>query len=126
MLLEVAEGLKLREAGALEPLVRITVDQLDGEAEPEAPVHARDARQRLAHDQRVALGVARLGLLPQSQAHVAASAARERLGLVAEISQDRVVAAAAALGPANQLEEHAPLVLEHGAVRRRVAGAPLE
>ena len=46
VLLEIAEGLELREAGALEPLVGVAVDQLHGKSEPEAPVHARDTRER--------------------------------------------------------------------------------
>jgi hypothetical protein len=45
-------------------------------------------------------------------AHVAAAAAAGGLGLVAEVAQDRVVAATAALGPAHQLEEQPPLVLD--------------
>src|SRR4029453_12049433 len=120
----IAEGPDLREPGALESFVRVAVHELDGKLEPEAPMDARHARQRLADGQRHSLGVSRLRLLSQGEAYVAASASGERLRLVAEISQNGVVAAAAALGPANQLEEHAPLVLEHGAVGCPPTGAP--
>ena len=71
-------------------------------------------------------------------ADVAVAAAVERLRLVAEVAQDRVVPAAAALRPAHELEEEAPLVRDDGlgaavaspaggaagqVVRRRRAGA---
>ena len=51
VLAEVAEGGRGGEAGALEPLVRIAVDERHRRLEPEAAVHARHARQRLAHDE---------------------------------------------------------------------------
>ena len=59
-------------------------------------------------------------------ADVAAAAAGERLGLVAEVAQDRVVPAAAALGPAHEVEEEAPLVLDHLGPRRLLAPAALD
>src|SRR5262249_39411768 len=96
---EIAERLHGREPGALEPFVRLAADQLDGELKAKAAVHACDAGQGLADDQGHALRVTRLGSLAERQTYVATPAARERLGLVAEIAQDRVVPAAAALGP---------------------------
>src|SRR6185503_12074396 len=126
VLLEFAEGLHGGESGPIEALVGLAADQLDGELEPEAPVHTRDARERFADDQGHALGIARLRSVAEGEAHVAAAAAGERLRFVAEVTKNRVVAAAAAFGPANQLEEHAPLVLDHRGVRGRVAGATLE
>ena len=60
----------------------------------------------------------------EREADVAAPAAGERLRLVAEVAQDRVVAAAPALGEAHQLEEEAPLVAQRARGRRR--GVALE
>ena len=57
----------------------------------------------------------------EGEADVAAPAACERLRLVAEVAEDRVVAAAAALRPAHQLEEQAPLVRDHPASGRRAS-----
>src|SRR5207302_4760113 len=109
VLLEIAEGPHGREPGALEPLIRFAADQLDRELQAESPVHARHTRERLADDQGDGLRIARIRVSTEGEAHVAAAATRERLGLVAEVTQDRVVAAAAALRPADPLEEHAPL-----------------
>src|SRR5262245_5211684 len=113
MLAQVAERLHARQPGALEPLVRLAADQLDRQLQTEAPADAGYPGERLADDQADSLGIASVRGPAECQAHVAAAAARQCLGLVAEIAQDRVVAAAAALGPADQLEEHAPLVLDH-------------
>src|SRR4030095_12593170 len=65
------------------------------------------------------------GVLRQALAHVAVTAAGERLRLVAEVAEQRVVATAAALSPAQQLEKEAPLVLEQ-LRRRRCAIAELQ
>src|SRR5262249_51827130 len=60
-------------------------------------------------------------------ANIAASAAGERLRLVTEIPQDRVVPAAPPVRPAHQLEEESPLVLEHLRIGRGpVLAAALE
>ena len=99
------------EARARQALVALAAQQLGRERQPEAAVHARDRAQRFAHDQRVLLRIA-VGRELDLLAHVAAPAAGERFLLVAEVAQDRVVAAAAAFDPAHQLEEQLPLVLD--------------
>ncbi len=114
------------EASPLQALVRLTPNELHHGLQPEAIVDAGDARQGLPDDQRGALGVVLFGHRFERPAHVAAPAARERLRLVAEVAENRVVTTASALDPANQLEEHAPLVLDHRGVGRRALGASLE
>ncbi len=105
---------------------RHAAQQLHGRGQPEATVDARDRRERLAHDERRLLRVRRLDAGGEPLAHVAAAAAGERLLLVAEVAQDRVVAAAAALGVAQQLEEQVPLVAHRLGIGRAVAGRHLE
>ena len=92
---------------------------------PKRPWMRATRRERLAHDQRRLARRRALGAR-RAPAHVAAPAAGERLLLVAEVAQDRVVAAAAALGPAHQLEEQAPLVLDDRGVGRGAVVASLE
>src|SRR5262249_30315196 len=126
VLFEVAERLHRGETGALEALVVLAAHQLDRQLEPETAVDARHARERFADDQRDLFGVASVRVFAQGEAHVAATAAGQRLRFVAEVAKNGVVATAAPFGPANQLEKHAPLVLDHREIRGRVARATLE
>ena len=109
---ERAEGGRPVEPGAPQPLVRRSLEQLHGRRQAEAAVDARDAAQPLAYHDRRLLRIVFL-VVRQAQADVATPAAGQRLRFVAEVAQDRVVAAGAALGPAHQLQEQVPLVLHH-------------
>ncbi len=98
------------EARALQPRVGKAREELRRRGEPVPPIDAGDGGERLAH-QDARLLVAHL-LAADLAADVAAAAAGERLRLVAEVAEDRVVAAAAALRPPHEVEEEAPLVLD--------------
>src|SRR5260370_33761751 len=111
MLAQGAEGSDPGEPGPLEPRVGITVDELDGGLKAESPADPRGAGQRLADDQRHGLRIHGGPVATERAAHVAATAPVEGLRLVTEVAEDRGVTAAAALHPADQLEELAPLAL---------------
>ena len=126
VLLQHAEGGDAVQAGSYEPLVGASPQQLDRGTHPEAAVHASHAGERLACDQSGALGVLIGGLFAKPRADVADAAACERLVFVSEVAQHGVVTAAPAVGPAHQLEEQVPLVLDDfgrgGAVPGRALG----
>ena len=115
MLAQGAERRRAIEARAFQPRIGLAAQEVHRGLQPEAAVHARDRAQGLAHDEGHRL--ARGGLL-EGRAHVALSASVQRLRLVAEVAQDRVVPAAAAFRPAHQLQEEAPLVGEDGLAGR--------
>ena len=108
------------QAGPLQPEIVGAAQQAGGGADAEAAVDAGHAAQGLAHD-GAHLGRVRAAAVIQFQADVAAAAAGQGLLLVAEVAQDGVVAAGAALGPAHQLEEQVPAVGD----RLRIGGAAL-
>src|SRR6185437_4238314 len=91
VLLEVAERGHPGEAGALDPLVWLAVDQLDHGLQPEAVVEPGHSREGLADDQGDALAVPRLALGVEAAADVAPPAAVEGLRLVSEVAKNRVV-----------------------------------
>src|SRR5206468_12128081 len=126
VLAEIAEGRDAREPGALEPGIRVSLNELDSRPEAEAAVDPRRAGKRLAHDQGRRLRIHALPVATDGATHIEAAAPVERLGLVAEVAQDRVVTAAPALDPPYQLQEQAPLVLQHRRRRRHTVGAALE
>ena len=102
------------------------MDQRHDRLQAEAPVHARHPGEGLAHDEGDRVRVMGLAGIDQGAADVATAASVKGLRLVAEVAQDGVVTTGAALGPADQLEEEAPLVLDHRGIRRRALGASLD
>ena len=126
MLPEIAEGRRGGEAGALEALVRIAVHEGHRRLEPEARVDASHAGESLARDEAHRFRILHRRVGSESEAHIAARTTVKRLRLVAEVAQDGVVTAGAALRPADQLEEEAPLVLDHHRVCRGALGPALD
>src|SRR5204862_3900029 len=126
MLAQVAEGRDPGEPGPLEPRVGIAVDELDGGLKAESPADPGGAGQRLADDQRHGLRIHGGAVATERSAHVAAAAPVEGFRLVTEVTEDRVVTAASALHPADQLEELAPLVLHDRGIGGGPLGAALE
>src|SRR6185503_16772641 len=100
--------------------------QLDRDLEPEPLIHERDRRERGARDRLgVETAVRALVALRELPAHVAPPAPVQRLGLVAEVAEDRVMAAGAAVRPAEEVLEHGPPVLDPRA-RGLALGAALD
>ncbi len=118
MLAQVPERGHLREAGALEPGIGLAADEPHDHPEAEAVVEARHPRERLPDDERDRVRVLGRVAAGERAAHVTPAAAGQRLRLVAEVAEDGVVPAAPRVGPAHQLQEEAPLVLEHRRVGR--------
>ena len=109
-----------REPRPLKTRVVVAVDHFTAVCNPKRPwTRATPESALRTQSRRLRVnGRARSGQCP---AHVAAAAAVEGLGLIAEVAENGIVAAASPLDPPDQLEEETPLVLEH---RRSRGGRP--